>query len=257
VDRIIVEKAGKFIEEREFEGDLTIGRDDDNDLILDDENRFVSRKHVKIEKRGEDVFVVDLKSRNGTIIDGEKIDEYKIEEDTDIELGMFRIKFIKEKKKGYGEEVGTIIRSAEPAGDGTMVLDAEEPEEAGTMIKSPAEEKEKSAIGEMVLERNNFGWVKYALGAGVLAGIIWFLLIPGKTGMIIIKVQPNDAQVFVNGIEMPSPGDGKLKGLQPGEYDVRVFHPDYFRAVQGKFKISGKNKLLRLKATPDGVEVIK
>jgi ABC-type multidrug transport system ATPase subunit/pSer/pThr/pTyr-binding forkhead associated (FHA) protein/ABC-type multidrug transport system permease subunit len=50
---------------------LTIGRDPDNDLVLDAE--LVSRHHAAIRRRGDGFELVDLDSKNGTLVDGKPL----------------------------------------------------------------------------------------------------------------------------------------------------------------------------------------
>jgi two-component system cell cycle response regulator len=48
---------------------LTFGRGSDNDVVLPSD--CVSRRHGRLEQRGEEVFVVDLSSTNGTYVNDE------------------------------------------------------------------------------------------------------------------------------------------------------------------------------------------
>ncbi|MFL5321148.1 MAG: FHA domain-containing protein [Myxococcaceae bacterium] len=57
--------------EHELAGQLTIGRQEGNDLVLSEGG--VSRKHATISAEGADVAVEDHGSANGTFVDGEKI----------------------------------------------------------------------------------------------------------------------------------------------------------------------------------------
>jgi len=52
---------------------LTIGRDQSNMLRLD--NPAVSRRHAKIVKQGWPYYLEDLKSTNGTMLNGKPIEE--------------------------------------------------------------------------------------------------------------------------------------------------------------------------------------
>lgn len=66
-----------------------IGRGPDNDVQMRD--RSVSRRHLKILRRGDKYFVVDLKSENGTFVDGQLIPpgvECEIKEGIAISLGL-------------------------------------------------------------------------------------------------------------------------------------------------------------------------
>ena len=49
-----------------------VGRSPEADLVLDDE--AVSWNHLEIERRGEVLMATDLDSRNGTALNGERLD---------------------------------------------------------------------------------------------------------------------------------------------------------------------------------------
>lgn len=51
---------------------LTIGRVEDNDIIITDDS-FVSSHHARIEIRPDSVWVVDMKSTNGTFVNGQRV----------------------------------------------------------------------------------------------------------------------------------------------------------------------------------------
>ena len=51
---------------------LTIGRVDDNDIVVTDDS-FVSSHHARIEIRPDSVWVLDLKSTNGTFVNGQRV----------------------------------------------------------------------------------------------------------------------------------------------------------------------------------------
>ena len=52
---------------------ISIGRRDDNDLIIND--ILISRIHCTIFQDSGSFYIADLKSTNGTIVDGKKITE--------------------------------------------------------------------------------------------------------------------------------------------------------------------------------------
>jgi pSer/pThr/pTyr-binding forkhead associated (FHA) protein len=51
---------------------LIIGRQSDNDIVLEDE--AVSRVHAGISQKGQDLVIWDKGSRNGTIVNGKKVE---------------------------------------------------------------------------------------------------------------------------------------------------------------------------------------
>ena len=64
--RLVLELGG---EEQTFavtERGLTIGRALDNDIVLN--NAIVSRRHARVELRGNEPWVVDADSRNGVFL---------------------------------------------------------------------------------------------------------------------------------------------------------------------------------------------
>ncbi len=51
---------------------LSIGRLDDNDIVVTDDS-FISSHHARIEIRPDSVWVVDMKSTNGTFVNGQRV----------------------------------------------------------------------------------------------------------------------------------------------------------------------------------------
>ena len=65
-----------------------VGRAPDNDIQI--ENNSVSRKHMKILRKGDKFFIEDLKSQNGTLVNGKAIepgDQYEVKEGIPIVVG--------------------------------------------------------------------------------------------------------------------------------------------------------------------------
>lgn len=69
----------RIIEPTEYEGEvyslgeeLTVGRGGGCGIVLPDDH-FVSTVHARLFRRGDDVFVEDLGSRNGTFVNGDTV----------------------------------------------------------------------------------------------------------------------------------------------------------------------------------------
>ncbi|HEX7530630.1 MAG TPA: FHA domain-containing protein, partial [Pyrinomonadaceae bacterium] len=52
-----------------------LGRDPEGEVVIDAAAAVVSRRHAEIKKTGEQFFISDLKSFNGTLVDGKRITE--------------------------------------------------------------------------------------------------------------------------------------------------------------------------------------
>ena len=88
---------------------LFVGRSMDNDIRVPDQ--FVSRKHLKILKKGEKFFVKDLFSKNGTFVNGELSNpgvDYPLAEGLPIVSGMSVICL----GRGCSEEILSFLESS-------------------------------------------------------------------------------------------------------------------------------------------------
>ena len=68
------------------EGDrLRIGRHPDNDILPKD--AAVSKHHAIIERKGEKLIVLDKESRNGTFVNGKKVQSAELNDEDIVRLG--------------------------------------------------------------------------------------------------------------------------------------------------------------------------
>lgn len=63
----------------------TLGRDKDNNIVIND--KMLSRKHCLIERDQNKLKVVDLKSANGTYVNGVRIKSKTLEKEDRIKIG--------------------------------------------------------------------------------------------------------------------------------------------------------------------------
>jgi tetratricopeptide (TPR) repeat protein len=68
-----------------LEGETSIGRSIDNDVILTDIS--VSRKHLKIEMKGDTLLLKDLGSGNGSLLNGQRVRDTVLKDGDRIEIG--------------------------------------------------------------------------------------------------------------------------------------------------------------------------
>jgi pSer/pThr/pTyr-binding forkhead associated (FHA) protein len=72
----------------------TIGRRSHNDLVID--NLAVSGDHAVMYKTGDDYFIEDLGSTNGTTVNGQPIKRHVMHAGDIIEIGKYRLKYVPE-----------------------------------------------------------------------------------------------------------------------------------------------------------------
>ena len=91
----IIEPAARTGETYPLNEELTVGRGGGCGVVIPDD-QFVSTVHARLFRRGSDLFVEDLDSRNGTFVNGQQI-----QSPTRIKRGD-RVQF--------GETVGEVLR---------------------------------------------------------------------------------------------------------------------------------------------------
>jgi transcriptional regulator with PAS, ATPase and Fis domain len=82
---------GMTVEVRLGQKEVKIGRGHEADLQLPDPS--VSRLHAKVFRVGQQYFLADLRSRNGTHADGRRVTQLALEDGGKFQVGPFRIHF--------------------------------------------------------------------------------------------------------------------------------------------------------------------
>jgi hypothetical protein len=94
----------------------TLGRRPYNDIVID--NLAVSGEHAVLLAVGEDVFIEDLNSTNGTYINGKAIKKQLLSHNDTIEIGKYRIKYLGEEVVDYEKTMilrpGTLVPKMPP-----------------------------------------------------------------------------------------------------------------------------------------------
>lgn len=82
---------------------LAIGRDPENQVTLDDE--FASSRHARIERKTAAFFLRDLRSRNGTFVNGARVFEAQLNDGDRIRIGRTELLFTSQKDEGSAFEM--------------------------------------------------------------------------------------------------------------------------------------------------------
>src|SRR5690349_19703073 len=93
--KMIVSIDGVVIKEVQLTKDRTsLGRRPYNDIVID--NLAVSGEHAVLQMTGNEVYLEDLNSTNGTYINGKAVKKQLLQNNDTVEIGKYKIKYINE-----------------------------------------------------------------------------------------------------------------------------------------------------------------
>jgi pSer/pThr/pTyr-binding forkhead associated (FHA) protein len=112
-------KGSETIEKRVLQKRrYTIGRGETNDLTLDD--GAASREHAVLEEKGGRFYIEDRKSKNGTLLNGQRITSHLLSNGDEIRIGEYRMFFL-EKQEQVSKKISGPVADL----DTTMVISAD------------------------------------------------------------------------------------------------------------------------------------
>ena len=80
----------------------TIGRNPTNSLVVDRDR--VSRKHAVIDWDGEQYTIIDIGSRNGTFVNGKRIEMQVLANGDNIDIAGYWMRFLAPEQELIGDE---------------------------------------------------------------------------------------------------------------------------------------------------------
>ncbi|SCK26333.1 FOG: FHA domain [Variovorax sp. HW608] len=91
--RLLLMRKNSAPKQIELSGERTlIGRDASNDLQID--HPQVSRHHVELRVEGATTWVIDLGSRNGTLVNGRRVKHWPLHHGDVVSIGDCSIRFL-------------------------------------------------------------------------------------------------------------------------------------------------------------------
>jgi adenylate cyclase len=199
-------------------GEVVIGRSPECNVVLKDFG--ISRQHARIVVDEEGARIVDLKSKNGTQVNGVPVVEAPLKDSDRILLGKFQLTFSKslegkvvlDEAKPLSEEAGTIIRSV---GELSKLLapsdTAGAPAEAAKKAPADVQEIEKSNRILKVLTKFSETLIAVRPVEEVLQQVmdIVFDHVPADRGFLMLHEDGSDKLVpmVVRHRSTPSSGD--------------------------------------------------
>ena len=118
--KLILSMDGLVLKEIELTKErISIGRKPHNDIQID--NLAISGEHAVITTILDDAFLEDQNSTNGTYVNGQPVKKHVLQNNDLIELGKYRLKFI----KNSAERTVNPSEFVETAAVNPLALDAE------------------------------------------------------------------------------------------------------------------------------------
>jgi pSer/pThr/pTyr-binding forkhead associated (FHA) protein len=112
--KMIVSIDGVVIKEVQLTKDrTTLGRRPYNDIVID--NLAVSGEHAVLQMTGNEVYLEDLNSTNGTYVNGKAVKKQLLQNNDTVEIGKYKIKYINEAASA-GFEKTMVIKAGAAAG---------------------------------------------------------------------------------------------------------------------------------------------
>ena len=111
--KMIVSIDGVVIKEVQLTKDRTsLGRRPYNDIVID--NLAVSGEHAVLQMSGNEVYLEDLNSTNGTYVNGKAVKKQLLQNSDTVEIGKYKIKYVNEQANAGFEK--TMVIKAGSAG---------------------------------------------------------------------------------------------------------------------------------------------
>lgn len=123
--KMIVSIDGVVIKEVQLTKDrTTLGRRPYNDIVID--NLAVSGEHAVMQMTGNEVYLEDLNSTNGTYVNGKAAKKQLLQNNDTVEIGKYKIKFVNEAViSGFDRTM--VIKPAAGAASGPAPLSGNVP----------------------------------------------------------------------------------------------------------------------------------
>jgi len=199
------------------EARVTIGRTDDNVLVLADDE--ISRQHAAIEHDNGDYYIVDMGSRNGVFLNSQRVERHKLKYWDEIQIHNFVIKFMAKQGLGASQKQESEVPAALES-DKTKVFNLTDEKQLDELRKktkecfltytSPSGEMHKPLIKKprITIGKSNDADIKLTdwFGPSVAATIErqggTYELVPGKRGKVVCRNKQISKPIkLVDGIE--------------------------------------------------------
>ena len=112
--KMIISLDGIVLKEVQLTKDRTsLGRRPYNDIVID--NMAVSGEHAVLQMSGNETYIEDLNSTNGTYVNGKTVKKQQLHHDDVVEIGKYKIQYVTEAQLANAVKPAAGIASAASA----------------------------------------------------------------------------------------------------------------------------------------------
>lgn len=221
--------SGRTLERFEFKEyeRLRIGRSEDCEITID--NLGVSRYHAEIVSKDGFNILRDLRSNNGTFVNGRRIDSHNLNEGDEISIGKFTLTFSGDGAAAPAVEApAEAPRGAEDFGGMTMQMDqaalAALQREKASKVRGYLVVHDPAGKKNVFLEKSVFVFGKCDDADIKFKG--WFtprkiaIIFRDESGFRLINVTPKGDMVMVNGKPIDDVRLGDNDEIQIGPFKM-------------------------------------
>ena len=131
-----------------FYAKMIIGRQSTNDIPLPD--RTVSKRHAVVGRVKGQAVVKDLGSRNGTFVNGQKVEKAILASDDRLKVGSVTLRFFQKDETSQGKDAESTTTSQSVQRFGKCLVEAGIVDEM-TLLGALAEEEKTQTIDQMLI----------------------------------------------------------------------------------------------------------
>lgn len=218
--KMIVSIDGVVIREVQVTKDRTsVGRRPYNDVVID--NLAVSGEHAVLQMSGNEVYLEDLNSTNGTFVNGKAVKKQLLNDSDMVEIGKYKIKYVTEASSSSSAVDKAIFGLSHPA----------------ELSRSPSAAESAAAIAPAG-ESGSGGAAAIKVLSGAAAGrevaLVKIVTTIGKPGVAVAAITKRPHGFVVEHVE----GSSKptLNGTPIGTEPVLLSHGDVLELANTKMQ---------------------
>lgn len=149
---------------------FTIGRSSQNDIAVPDEK--VSRHHARLEWQNERLYLVDLNSSHGTLVNGQPITQRRLQNQDTIQIGNTMLTLVMQEGAHIAHQANIAMPLNAPGGNQQVV-------HVHNYVNAGAANIQQPSYARPPRPNDNSGYATIALIVGIFALFAWLLPICG------------------------------------------------------------------------------